>query len=72
MLVAATKRHRFLRAFRYVIAQEVLDRRHVGNTSPAMEHTGMHACLQHLHDVGVPVHELTTDEHSQVVADFSK
>lgn len=58
--------------YRYIIGHVVLDRRHVGNTSPEMENTGLHALCKKLAKANVPVHELATDEHSRVLADFSK
>lgn len=50
----------------------VVDRRHVGNSSPRAEHAGLHRALYDLHKAGVHVSEVVTDENSAVTADFSK
>ncbi len=62
----------FFYGFRYIVGQAVIDRRHADDKSPRAEHIGLHVALRSLYDDGVPVHEIVTDEHSQVVADFSK
>ena len=58
--------------FRYIIESRAVDRRHAGNNSVAAEKVGLHVALQALYRAGIPVAEVVTDEHTQIVADMSK
>ena len=57
---------------RYVVSQAVAHRKHTNGKSAAMEHASLHAALSPLRKAGISVAELVTDQHTQVMGDFSK